>query len=85
MGSASRMKPANLGEKLLAIRKNFDYSLSQMATALSNEQVKIPRTDISRFEKGQREPSLIVLLQYARLAGVTMEMLVDDEMKLPYH
>lgn len=83
MGSATRMKPAKLGEKLLAIRKKFDYSLSQMANRLSCEQIRIPRTDISRFEKGQREPNLIILLHYAKLAGVTIEMLVDDKIELP--
>ena len=82
MGGASRMKPQRLGEKLLAVRRKFDYSLSQMANALSSDQVKIPRTDVSRFEKNQREPSLIVLLRYARLAGVTMETLVDDDLEL---
>ena len=83
MGSASRMKPKKLGEKLLTIRRKLGYSLSQMAEALSCEQIKIPRTDISRFEKNQREPSLILLLKYAKLANVSMETLVDDEIELP--
>ena len=38
---------------------------------------------ISRFEQGKREPSLIILLEYARIAGVPMELLVDDELDLP--
>jgi hypothetical protein len=38
---------------------------------------------ISALERGTREPSLMVLLQYARVAGVTMENLVDDDMVLP--
>lgn len=84
MGSASRLKPIRLGEKLLSIRRKFDYSLSQIAVALSCEKVIVPRTDISRFEKGQREPSLIVLLRYARLANVPMEILVDDEKDLVF-
>ncbi len=83
MGSASRMKPERLGEKLLAIRRKFDYSLSQMADALSTEQVKVVRTDISRFEKGQREPSLIILLRYAKLVGISLDTLADDEIEFP--
>jgi transcriptional regulator with XRE-family HTH domain len=38
---------------------------------------------ISRVEQGKREPSLFMLLEYARIAGVPMEVLVDDEVDLP--
>lgn len=38
---------------------------------------------ISGYELGMREPPLDVLLQYARVAGVPMEALVDDELDLP--
>lgn len=82
MGSASRIKPAKLGEKLLMIRQEFKYSLSQMAAALSDEQAKILKQAVSKFEKGEREPNLIILLRYATMAGVTMEMLVNDEVEL---
>jgi transcriptional regulator with XRE-family HTH domain len=37
---------------------------------------------ISRYEHGKAEPSLLVLLEYARLGGVSMEALVDDRMRL---
>jgi hypothetical protein len=32
---------------------------------------------------GIREPSLMTLLQYARVAGVCVDVLIDDEMNLP--
>ena len=38
---------------------------------------------ISRFETGKREPPFIVLLNYARVAGVPTEVLLDDELDLP--
>jgi hypothetical protein len=38
---------------------------------------------ISGFERGTHDPSLLVLLRYARFAGVSMELLVDDKMDLP--
>lgn len=45
--------------------------------------VRVTRTaSISGYEKNLREPPLMVLLRYARIAGVTMETLVDDRMKL---
>jgi len=38
---------------------------------------------ISEFELGKREPSLLTLLAYARVAGVHLEDLVDDNLELP--
>ena len=37
---------------------------------------------LSEFESGRREPNLLVLLRYARLAKVSVESLIDDEMDL---
>jgi transcriptional regulator with XRE-family HTH domain len=38
---------------------------------------------ISAFESGGREPSLLVLLAYARAANVSVESIIDDELDLP--
>jgi hypothetical protein len=38
---------------------------------------------VSNFELGTREPDLLVVLRYARLAGVPMESIVDDNLSLP--
>jgi transcriptional regulator with XRE-family HTH domain len=38
---------------------------------------------VSQFENGRREPSLLVLLRYARAANVSVEALIDDELDLP--
>lgn len=38
---------------------------------------------ISEYERGIREPPLRVLLEYARVAQVPMEVLVDQYMSLP--
>jgi len=38
---------------------------------------------ISEFELGKREPSLLTLLAYGRVAGIHLEDLVDDDVALP--
>jgi hypothetical protein len=40
-------------------------------------------TRISEYERGKREPSLWVLLAYARAGCIHLEDLVDDEIELP--
>jgi transcriptional regulator with XRE-family HTH domain len=40
-------------------------------------------SSISLYEQGKREPPLLVLLKYARLAGVSTDVLIDDKLKLP--
>jgi hypothetical protein len=37
----------------------------------------------SKVELGKREPTFIDLLKYARIAGVNVEVLIDDEINLP--
>jgi len=38
---------------------------------------------ISEYESGVRQPSLWILLAYARVARVHLESLIDDEATLP--
>ena len=81
MGSSRRQRPKRLAPKLFAIRKHLRLTQPQMAEKLENPHVKSGH--VSAYELGKREPNLIVLLKYARLAQVPMEMLVDDKMSLP--
>jgi transcriptional regulator with XRE-family HTH domain len=83
MGSASRTKPERLAEKLLAIRITLNLNQTDLAEELSNAKIHLRKSDISRYESGLREPALIILLRYSRLANVKMEALVDDELTLP--
>jgi transcriptional regulator with XRE-family HTH domain len=82
MGVRPRQRPERLAEKLLAIRAALDLSQAQMVKRLDAEEIIVPG-QISEFETGKREPSLPLLLRYARLAGVWMDVLVDDELSLP--
>ncbi|HEV2914108.1 MAG TPA: helix-turn-helix transcriptional regulator [Pyrinomonadaceae bacterium] len=81
MGNA-RPKPKRLAEKLQQIRLALDLSQPEMLRRLGLEDI-IQYARISEYETGIREPSLMTLLQYARVAGVHMEVLVDDELDLP--
>ena len=83
MGSASRVKPKKLAGKLLAIREYLDCTGLQLAEKLSDDQIKVQRTAIPRFEKGIREPSLIILLRYAKLVNISTDNLIDDQRELP--
>ena len=79
MGNA-RQKPKKLARKLLAIRQQLGVSQTEMARLL---ELKKTYTVVSSYESGRREPDLLVLLRYARLARVPMETLVDDKLDLP--
>jgi transcriptional regulator with XRE-family HTH domain len=81
MGNARR-RPKRLAEKLLQIRTALGLSQPQIYSRLGVEE-EITYHRISEFELDKSEPTLMVLLQYARVAGVHMEDLVDDELNLP--
>jgi transcriptional regulator with XRE-family HTH domain len=55
-------------------------SQTEMARALG---LTVHYSAVSNFELGTREPDLLVVLRYARLAGITMETIVDDNLSLP--
>lgn len=82
MGKASRQKPERLGEKLVQIREALGLSQNEMLGHLGLTG-EISRNNLSVYESGKREPSLLVLLRYARAAGIPMETLVDDQLDLP--
>ena len=82
MGHRPRRKPRKLARKLTRIRKKLGLSQSEMIRALGLAD-ELRQSHISGFELGTREPSLIVLLRYARLAGVSTDALIDDKLDLP--
>lgn len=82
MGRSARVKPLYLGEKLLRIRQALDLSQDGMVEQLGVMET-LTSASISAYELGQREPPLIVLLEYSRLANVHLEVLADDGLDLP--
>jgi len=83
MGNKRRPRPKRLAAKLFAMRGQLNLTQEQMAERLG----KIPSAPdgamISRYERDEREPSLFALLAYARLAGVAVDVLIDDKLNLP--
>jgi transcriptional regulator with XRE-family HTH domain len=85
MGRAARLKrhyPKRLGEKLLQIRTALDLSQNGMLKRLG-EPEGLLGTSISGYERGVREPPLLILLEYARIAGICVDVLIDDGVNLP--
>ena len=82
MGRVSREKPKRLAEKLLKIRIDLELSQNQMLEKLGLGE-KVFRSAVSGYELGTREPTLPILLKYARLAGISTDVLIDDELDLP--
>ena len=81
MGYA-RPRPKRLAEKLLQIRLALGLSQSELHRRLGVED-EITYKRISYYELDQGEPPLMVLMQYARVAGINTEALIDDTLDLP--
>lgn len=93
MGVRPLLASVHLAEKLRFIRKALGrhegahISQEQLIIRLAryDERIKdvIGKSNISGYERGHNVPPPPVLLAYARLAGVCMEVLVDDSLELP--
>ncbi|HEY0098951.1 MAG TPA: helix-turn-helix transcriptional regulator [Pyrinomonadaceae bacterium] len=81
MGNARR-RPKRLAEKLLQIRNSLGLSQPELYSRLGVED-EITYHRISEYERDKSEPTLMVLLQYSRVAGVHLEDIADDELDLP--
>ena len=79
MGKTKRDSPRKLAKKLKQIRIKLWLSQGDIAKRLDVTN----RASISGYELGTREPPLLVLLKYARLAGTSVDVLIDDKLKLP--
>src|ERR1041384_7683072 len=80
--AAPSQRSERLAEKLREIRTALGLSQTEMLKRLGFDAT-IFYTRISDYELGKRVPPLRVILEYARVAGVLMEDLVDDELDLP--
>jgi transcriptional regulator with XRE-family HTH domain len=82
VGKIKRPVPAKLGKKLKAIRDSLGLTGERMIEKLDCSSISLHRAHISKYENDLREPPLIILLQYARLAKVSTDVLIDDSIDL---
>lgn len=87
MGRASRLAslPERLGEKLLRIRRALNKTQAEILNELNRygDFGTLTQNIISDYEKNRREPPVLILYAYARLANVYIDILVDDKLELP--
>lgn len=77
-----RPRPERLASKLREIREKLELSQTQMLVRLGLEET-MHYGRISQYENDEREPTLMTLIAYARVAAVHLEDIVDDDLDLP--
>jgi len=77
MARYKRKSPKKLAAKLREIRLRLGMTQEELAKRLGTDS-----GSISRFETGKREPSLLEILAYSNVAGVSINDLVDDKVRL---
>ena len=82
MKKASPTRSGRLAKKLRTIRQGLGLSQSQILERLGFSE-HLFRSNVSQYERGDRVPSPLVLLEYARLANVDLAVLIDDDLDLP--
>ena len=85
MGRASRKRyvPARLGEKFLQIRSSLNLTQQSMLERL-NLPPEFSQSNISAYERGTKEPPIFVIMKYAEVANVWIDVLVRDSLDLPH-
>ena len=75
-------QPKRLAKKLLKIRTKLGLSQPNMAKVLEGQGVKAYPGYVARYELGERVPGPLTMLAYAKIARVSVEQLIDDELDL---
>ena len=85
MPEGARRRPARLAEKLCHIRHRLKLTQEELKERLEELGFvsDLDRADVSDFERGRRDPDLLTLLSYGRLANCYLDVLVDDVQDLP--
>lgn len=84
MGRRKRTQPKRLQEKLRMVRSGLGITQQELVNILKSYAPSefVDTGYISQFENGKREPSLLVLLAYAKVAGISTDLLIDDKLEM---
>lgn len=82
MGRKKAKHPARITAKLIEIRKRLDLTQEEMAATLIKGGAEIHPGYVGSYEIGERIPTLLVVLAYAKVAKVSTDCLIDDEREL---
>ena len=74
--------PKNLPKKLKEIRLRAGLTQTAIIRALNYKASALYPSQISQFERGERQPPLLLVLAYAELGGTCLCVLADDELSL---
>ena len=85
MPKGARRRPERLAEKRCHIRHRLELTQEELKERLEQFGFvsDLDRADVSDFERGRRDPDLLTLLSYGRLANFYLDVLVNDELDLP--
>jgi transcriptional regulator with XRE-family HTH domain len=78
-------QPQRLAEKLRQVRVDLGLTQEAMFEALSGAISRggiIHQGYITRYETGARVPSLLVLLAYAKIGKISVDVLIDDDVDI---
>jgi hypothetical protein len=78
----NKHRSENLPDKLMLIRVKLGLTKPGLIAKL-NIPKGLTEDNITKYETGLGEPPLLVLLAYAKLAGVCCDILIDDARRLP--
>ena len=88
MGHGKRPRPKRLGNKLRHIREQLMGGMTQ--AAMAKELIRrgadstLHSGYVADYENSRtREPSLLTLLAYSKASGLSVNLLIDDELDLP--
>lgn len=70
-------------EKLKALREHLGFTQDQLAEKLGMTEPS-RRSRVSEWEKGLREPKRATLIRYAKLAGIEIKNLIDDDEEISF-
>jgi transcriptional regulator with XRE-family HTH domain len=79
----NNLNPKRLAEKLKRIRIQQNLSQNEILQKLGFDGILF-QGNISQYELGRREPPLPLLLAYARSVEINVDILIDDDLDLPF-